>query len=79
MKKTSSKKNTSTTASPQRWFIDCDQNGHTYLIPAEERAAWEKWVGLYWTEAKGEAIPAFARPTCDNFADITFTNPIELR
>lgn len=28
----------------QKYFIDCDQDCHNYLIPVEKRMDWEDWT-----------------------------------
>jgi hypothetical protein len=76
MKKTSDKKKKSKII-PQRWFLDCDEDGRTYLIPAHERMAWDKWIELPWSPSKPDSIPSFAMPIEEDFSLITFTDPIQ--
>lgn len=41
-----------------KYFIDCDQDGYNYLIPAEKREDWNEWNRFdTFEEAPEYAIP----------------------
>ena len=71
------KKKSSTKQTPQRWFLDCDEDGHNFLIPADKRAIWESWIDLPWSDTKYKSVPDFVRPVNDCYSNVTFTDPID--
>ncbi len=59
-----------------RFFIDCDNDGHWYLIDASKRALWNKWLGLDSENEESWNTPFFAR-RIDRPQDVEFSEPIE--
>lgn len=71
---TTTKKNPSIDPSSRRWFLDCDEDGHFYVVPCDCRAKWEAWLAIPWTEKTPP--PSFARQV-DALTGVTFLDPIE--
>ncbi len=58
-----------------RWFLDCDHDSHSYLVPADRRKEWERWIDLDQGDEASWVVPDFAIPT-DGYHTVTFTLPI---
>jgi len=46
----------------KKFFIDSDDDGHKYLIPAEKRQEWEGWLKRFYWENSEEEMPTFVFP-----------------
>lgn len=75
---TKTKKRTAPKAkAPQRWRFVKDDDGHTYLIPADKRKAFDLWVEAspYWDGYEGEDFQGDETGTSSS--NYTFTDPKE--
>jgi hypothetical protein len=56
-----------------RYFLDCDDDSHWYLVDASRRAEWEKWLNtpFYFPQ------PDFAEQI-DGPSRVEFENPKQL-
>lgn len=60
-----------------RWFLDCDQSGHDYLVPVSKRDEWEQWVDLPEDDPNAWMVPPWAIAV-NGPSQVTFTLPIPL-
>lgn len=63
------------TKKAERFRFVKDDDGHTYLIPADKQADFEKWLeaGPYWEDYKGEDFQDYE--TGCSACRYTFTDP----
>jgi hypothetical protein len=59
-------------ADTERFFIDSDDDGHWYVVPLAQRAAWEKWCALPSTDEEAWEVPGFAERLDGGPNGITF-------
>lgn len=65
-----------------RFMLTSDDDGHWYIIPADERRAFDKWVrdtGRYWEDPDAMEYPGdqpeWARAVGGSVSLVTFENP----
>ena len=63
----------------ERYFLDRDDSGHWYLVPAERRKEWVAWVCMDEEDPVSSIVPAYARRLNVSPSRVTFAGPIEER
>jgi hypothetical protein len=58
----------------KKYFMDCDNSGHNYIVEASRRDEWEAWLGLDEDDEASWNVPDFAR-SIDGIYEIEFENP----
>lgn len=43
------------------YFLDCDDDGHDYLIPSSRRKDWNEWLNLDRDEELSWVVPSYAK------------------
>ena len=66
--------NTSTPA--PTYFLDCDEDGHWYLIPTDFRHGWNEWVNLPYDEDNPAKLPASVVCLDGGPHRVSFSHPI---
>ena len=61
---------------PEQFFLDCDNDGHWYVVPVKLRAEWEKWNNTPYNESEPEEPPHGVQSVGGSPALVTFTHPI---
>jgi hypothetical protein len=54
----------------ERFFIDCDDDGHWYVVPVAMRPAWEVWL-----DEDPNDVPEWAREVGGAVNYVTFSDP----
>lgn len=62
------------TTNPCRWFMDYDEDGNNYIVPANCRAEWQKWIKTEEQGSRALPVPSFAIPI-DFFFWMEFSDP----
>jgi len=60
------------TSTPQRFYVDCDEDGYWYVVPVERRADFEAWAKSM-DEAVCGVPPDYAKEV--DICSFTFTDP----
>ncbi|MCK5610163.1 hypothetical protein KAR91_50280 [Candidatus Pacearchaeota archaeon] len=42
------------------FFIDCDDDGHWYIVPEQHREQWDEWHNLNSDDENSWEVPSFA-------------------
>ncbi len=71
------RKKSKTLNKPKRFFLDCDNDSHYYIIPAEKRVQWEKFLNIDDYNPACMETPEWAKPIGGGFNTVTFENPKE--
>jgi hypothetical protein len=45
----------------KRFFLDCDNSGHWYVVHADKRSEWVTWCSYDDGDERGWDVPVFAR------------------
>ncbi|HKJ61340.1 MAG TPA: hypothetical protein VKA94_05025 [Hyphomicrobiales bacterium] len=61
---------------PERYFLDCDQDRHWYVIPLSRRVEWLNWNSQDPADEKFWTVPDFAKQVCGSHTLVTFENPV---
>ena len=56
----------------RRFFLDSDNDGHWYVIPAEKRSEWEVWSNLDGEDERAWDTPEWAVPINGAQSRVTF-------
>jgi hypothetical protein len=59
----------------QRYFLDRDEDGHWYLIPASHRVEWEDWLDIDPDDPSGWEEPEFVQRIGTGPCRVTFQFP----
>lgn len=59
-----------------RYFLDCDDDAHYYLVPENKRDEWNAWRAIPSDDERSWDVPDFAR-RINNWTSITFIDPQE--
>lgn len=60
---------------PKRYFLDCDNDGHWYLIEANRRVKWEAFIEE--AAPDGWELPPYATRLAGAPSNVTFEMPEE--
>jgi hypothetical protein len=61
-----------------RFFLDQDDSGHWYIIPAERRGEWERFMEIPSDDEASWKVPEWAKPTGCGPNYIEFSDPKEM-
>ena len=61
-----------------RFTLQSDDDGHWYLVPVEQLAAWGAWLALDPEEEDAWLAPDFARPINGSPSNVSFENPEQM-
>jgi hypothetical protein len=60
----------------QKYILDCDEDGHWYYFPVENKEDFEKWIDIQYDQEYDEPIPDWLNQI-DGPSTLTFENPQE--
>lgn len=60
-----------------RWFLDTDNDGHSFLVPVDLRTRWDLWIAQTLDEDSVCTPPPVGVRSIDGPHLLTFTDPRE--
>lgn len=60
----------------ERFFMDCDESGHYFVVPASRRAEWEQWTLIPVEDDRAWVPPDYARSVGCSPTMLSFTDPV---